>query len=463
MSNALETPSQDQSQAGLISRLPPDWLDATWSALPDRSREILSRRAQGQTLAVVGVHVGLTRERVRQLETKATKVIVDAQQEYAPELLDSLTERMGEQPFLSDEEIAEVLGPAPQAAVAIVMKHLGMHRSNLTSGPLDGVWSPDPSALAKQLKALVDLMPLPDEDAQMAAASLKLPESPPWPAVLQSRYRVALTELGWIRTSHVTRDRAYLWLRGQGEPRSAMEIAEAAGTSEHATRETMRRDDAFAQVRPEGTWVLADWRADGADNRYSSAVEVVVEVLRELGPLDYNELRTECQRRYPVSEWRITQCLSSSLIGLNSAGLYDLAERGAIPVEDTEPRRPKNIQVSGEVVGVEIPVTHDVLRGSGIPVNRWLTWYLGLRTAPSSRYFQMDGGTSELTVRRATSNAQLSSLRALALPLGVVEGCKLVLLLHVDTDTAALRHACPAASCPASRKKPAEHAVAGDI
>jgi hypothetical protein len=144
-----------------------------------------------------------------------------------------------------------------------------------------------------------------DLSGRVRVRELNIPESVHWRAVLQAHYRVALTDLGWIRASHVSRDRAYLWLRGQGEPRSAMEIAKAAGTSEHATRENMRRDDAFAQVRPKGTWALADWRLDGADKRYSNAVEVVVEVLRELGPLDYNGLRAECQRRYPVSEWRI--------------------------------------------------------------------------------------------------------------------------------------------------------------
>jgi hypothetical protein len=253
-----------------------------------------------------------------------------------------------------------------------------------------------------------------------------------------------------VRTGRTTRDRAYLWLKQQGEPRPAAEIAEAAGSSEHATRENMRRDEAFSQVRPEGTWVLSDWHVDGASNRYASAEEVVVEVLRELGPLDEEQLRVECQRRYPVTGWRITQCLSSNAIGLNSEGRYDLAERGAIPVEDSEPRRPDHIQVSGDVVGVELPVTHDVLRGSGIPVNRWLTWYLGLRTAPSTRYFKTEDGSGELTVKRATSNAQLSSLRSAAVALGVVQGCKLVLLLRLDSNTASLRHACAAGACPAA-------------
>src|ERR1700729_1952084 len=62
-------------------------------------------------------------------------------------------------------------------------------------------------------------------------------------------------------------------------------------------------------------------------------------------------------------------------------------QRGAVPVEDEEPNRPAYIQASGSVVGVRLEVNHDLMRGSGIAVNRWLTWYLGLRTVPSLRRF----------------------------------------------------------------------------
>ena len=235
-------------------------------------------------------------------------------------------------------------------------------------------------------------------------------------------------------------------LREQGEPRPAREIASAVGTSEHTIRETMRRDGDFAQVRPEGTWALADWRVPGSDNRYRSAEDVLIEVLRELGPLDYDHLRVESQRRYPVTDWRITQCLSSNAIGLDHEGLYDLTERSATPIEDTEPRQPENIEVRGNVVGIRLTVDRDMLRGSGLPVNRWLTWYLGLRTAPSTRHFDLPDGFGVLTVRRNTSTSQVSSLRPVAESLEVAEGCKLVLLLHTDTNTAGFQHVCPAST-----------------
>ncbi|TWH01724.1 hypothetical protein L615_001600000160 [Nocardioides sp. J9] len=143
----------------------------------------------------------------------------------------------------------------------------------------------------------------------------------------------------------------------------------------------------------------------------------------------------------------MNQCLSSNLIGLNPAGLYDLAERGAVPVEDTEPKQPPTIKTSGDVVGIELVVDREILRGSGIPVNRWLTWHLGLRTAPSTRYFTFPEGHGEVRVTRMTSNAQVSSLRAVAAKFGLVEGCKFALLLNTSTDTASVRHICPQDAC----------------
>lgn len=55
----------------------------------------------------------------------------------------------------------------------------------------------------------------------------------------------------------------------------------------------MRRDPSFAQVRPEKTWALSDWPLPGTDSKYATAVDGVVEVLREHGPMTLDQLRTE--------------------------------------------------------------------------------------------------------------------------------------------------------------------------
>lgn len=426
-----------------------DWLDDAWSSLEPRSREILERRAAGETLDSIGRTLHLTRERVRQLEGKAVGQLIEAQRIGAPTLADLLDSALNRRSAVDEAEVAVLIPSRSRAARSLVLASRGVKRPTLPSGPLYTHWTLEPKALDRQFRELVGLMPLGCDEVQEAVGHVGIPDTVRHEELLRTDYRLLQTELGWVRIGRLTRDRAYLWLKQQGAPRPAREIADAAGASEHATRENMRRSSAFAQVRPEGTWALSDWRIDGANSLYASAEEVVIEVLKELGPLNSDQLRVECMRRYPVSAWRISQCLSSSAIGRNTMGLYDLVERGALPFEDAEPRQPRHIQARGEVVGVEVPVTRDVLRGSGIAVNRWLTWYLGLRTAPSTRYFKIDDGSGELSVKRGTSNAQLSSLRSAAISLNVAEGCKLVLLLRRDSNTATIRHTCMVDVCPA--------------
>ena len=351
---------------------------------------------------------------------------------------------------MAHRHVATLVEADSATAIECLLKTLGVSHPHTWAGTHSDFWTLWPNGLRQQLERMVELAPLTHQEANQAAAELALPEDLDWREILaHGDSKLAAHSLGWIRAARVTRDLAYLWLKREGEPRPADEIATQAGCSEHAVRENMRRDPSFSQVRPEGTWALADWRVPGSNSRYSSAVDALVEVLRDLGPLPVDQLRAETQRRYPVSDWRVNQCLSSNLIGLNSAGLYDLAERGAVPVEDTEPKQPANMKTSGDVVGVELEVDREILRGSGIPVNRWLTWHLGLRTAPSTRHFALREQHGEVRVTRATSNAQVSSLRAVALELGLEEGCKFALLLNTSTETASVRHTCLQDACAA--------------
>jgi hypothetical protein len=141
--------------------------------------------------------------------------------------------------------------------------------------------------------------------------------------------------------------------------------------------------------------------------------------------------------------------LSSNQIGRTQDGRYGLTEGGAIPIEDAEPRKPDNMAESGSIVAVRLPVTRDVMRGSGIGVNRWLMWRVGLRQAPSERYFELTDLPGSIALRRRTSTSAVSSLRSAALALGVVEGCELIVVFRTEEGTADVRHACDEGSCPA--------------
>jgi hypothetical protein len=225
-----------------------------------------------------------------------------------------------------------------------------------------------------------------------------------------------------------------------------------AATTAAAVREALRRDDRFRQIRPEGTWALAEWTHLRASS-YASAVEAMVAVVTESGPLSPARLFARVTELYPVTPWRLKQCLLSDQLGETPEGLVDLVSRGARPFEEEEPARPDTMAVEGEVLGVRIPVNRDILRGSGVSVHTWLTWRLGLRQAPMSRTFSTPGDHSPVVVRRGTSSAQLSSLRRHALELEVVDGCVLAVLLRLDNDTARVGHGCTPDTCPARRAR----------
>lgn len=426
-----------------------DWLWLAWTALPQRQRTILGRRTAGDTLEDIGVDLGLSRERVRQLQKKATSDIVVAAATHGRELISRVALILGDSPATEMDELVAELPSAPPDAQIVLLDILGVHHPRTWDGELAEWWTRVPEELDRRLRAVVELAPMSHSDLIGAFEQLGLRYSVPVTTLLASENsKLRENNLGWYRPARISRDLAFLYLQLEGAPRTVAQIAAVAGISEHAIRETMRREQAFAQVRPEGTWALVDWHLPGSDNRYSNAEEAVVEVVRDRGPISLTELKREVVLRYPVTGWRINQCLSSAMIGLTPAGLYDLAERGATPIEDTEPRRPSTIKDQGQIVGVQLKVNHDLLRGSGIVVNRWLTWRLGLRLVPSLRSFRLSSG-GELTVKRGSSNSQISSLRTAVQPLGLVEGCKIALILNTENDAASIHHVCESSSCPA--------------
>lgn len=66
---------------------------------------------------------------------------------------------------------------------------------------------------------------------------------------------------------------------------------------------------------------------------------------------------------------------------------------------------------------------------------------------PLQRVTSIPDGLGTVRVTRMTSNAQISSLRAVAQKLGLIQGCELALLLRTDNGTASVRHVCASGTC----------------
>ncbi|MFX4294906.1 sigma factor-like helix-turn-helix DNA-binding protein [Streptomyces bohaiensis] len=434
------------------------WLVRVWEAevFDERERAVVAGRSEGRTLDEVGSALGLSRERARQIQNRARKQLTD---------MADLTQKgwretaraTGTGPAALRETFAAALGVVDHVLLDELLTAAGLDAPRTWAGPLRGWWSADPGALGGALRRLVDAAPFRGDDLGRAASEAGLPAGLPLTWLLShSESRLALSPDGhWVRRKARGRDAAYLWLLENGRSCRADELlATMAATTVAAVREALRRDDRFRQIRPEGTWALTEWTHLRAST-YASATEAMVAVVTESGPLSRAQLFARVTELYPVTSWRLKQCLLSDQLGETPDGHVDLVSRGAQPFEEEEPVQPDTMAVEGKVLGMRLPVNRDILRGSGVNVNTWLTWRLGLRRAPMSRTFTTPGDHAPLVVRRGTSSAQLSTLRRHALELGLADGCVLAVLLRLDDHTARVAHGCVRDTCPARRARAA--------
>jgi hypothetical protein len=431
-----------------------DWLQAAFSTLPDRSRRMIEDRAVGKTLGNIGQEHEVSRERVRQLLVMAQEhlcALADAFMDDWRERLSILTGCSA----VPQNEVAAVLGVRDQVGVRPLVEAVGAEHPLTWAGRLRDWWTRDPGALEVLLRRGVEEAPLRGEDVAVTFAAAGVPDEVPLLDLLghPKSPLVPGSEGAWLRRRARGRDAAYLFLLAKGEPCSAEELLAPTGIRRKpAVTEALRRDERFVQLRLEGKWALAEWPHLNV-TPYPNAVEAFVAVLTELGPLPKDALFVKVGERYPVTLWRLHQCLLDDRVGITKDGLIELVARGATPIEESEPTRPARMAVdpAGNVFGVRLTVGKDILRGSGVVVSSWLTWQLGMRQAPMVRTFFIAGQPTPIVLKRATSAAQLSSLRVLVQEYGMVAECEFVLFLRTDDSTARIEHACDQRLCPAKR------------
>ncbi|EGE41253.1 RNA polymerase subunit sigma-70 [Streptomyces sp. SID4928] len=428
------------------------WLTKAWDTVFDeRARGIIEARAAGCTLEEAGARFGVTRERARQIISEGQCKLAIMVDVMVPAWR-TVAQQTGAAPAVRREDLAVALRAEDHVILEVLLIEAGLRAPRTWAGPLRGWWTTDPDELDRRLLRLVDRAPVRGDDLDEEARVVGMPEGVNVAELLDDpRSRVVRDAAGhWVRRKVRRRDSAYLHLLDAGRPCRAEDLIEPMGvTSVAAAREGLRRDDRFVQVRPEGTWALAEW-SHLRVAPYGNAIEAVVAVVTERGPITQRALFSEVRQMYPVTASRLRQCLLSDQLGRTPDGLIDLVARGAQPIEEPEPPRPDSMAVQGDVLGVRIPVDRDVLRGSGVRVHSWLTWRLGLRQTPMRRTFATAGGHAPLTVTRAASFAQVSTLRRHVIELGAVEGCVLAVILDLAVGTARVRHGCAPGECQTS-------------
>ena len=397
------------------------------------------------TLAAVGERLGITRERVRQIQERARADLLRICEEETPGLLvrwqgllagraaseEELLGPMGDQ---EDERLERVLGRE-------LLRRLGARTPLSFDGRLAGWWSLDERTLIDELLAIVDRLPF--EVGVLPTIVGKTPEGPYVELLIGkgSPARFLETAGAWVRRRAAYRDGAYVLLLRHGNPTVISAIADALGTSANALGQSLRRDERFVQLRPSGAWALSSWPSD--NRTYASTLEAAISVLEENGSLEYSEYERRIIDRYRVSPAAVKQTLASNRVGRWEDGRIDLVERGAPRVEGAAPRQPSEISVDERrgTITFTVDVDQNVLGGSGIPVPPYVTWWSGLSRAPSSREFRTTDGYV-IHLRRNLSGSAISALRDVAIALGAVEGCRLRLVLQAESGSASISLAC---------------------
>ncbi|MFC4533976.1 hypothetical protein [Sphaerisporangium dianthi] len=428
------------------------WLVAAWRALDPRSRDMLKMRLDKCTYRRIGRAYGVTHQRAQQIVSESGRRLLEVAYRADPKWSIKIRELLETRAVISDEELSHSLRDDSGIARTSLLIAEGLRHPKAWSEELSDHWALGPDALNPLLRDLVEEAPYRKNELRDHAAIIGIPESLDIHAIMSAaRSLLVLDDTGvWVRRSAKKPDAAYVWLTDQGEPRRAETISEAIGQTTQATTEALRRDTRFRQVRPEGTWALTEWPR-GGEYDYSDALDAMIAILTELGPLSRRDLTAELRRRYPVSDSRIHRCLISARIGFTGDGRIGLIEQGAISVDEKEPRQPRNAVYNEEsaLLAFRLKVDKDIVRGSGVVISPWITWRLGLRQAPMDRTFAVDGSGRQIIFRRGTAAAQMSSVRLETVEQGMVLGCELAVVLRLEHDTMTIRHVCDPDICAA--------------
>lgn len=439
-------PDQNQTHQQTLGRL----LQVASVEISADRWEVLSERLSGATLAKIAEGRGVTRERVRQMESAGNRQL-RALMELAPGLAnnwDDLASRLAvSEAHLLDPYLDSTLPAEDQRHFGRLLMTVGGLR------PLRGFgrnnipdwWTSDQARFGAKAATAADYAPMEPADFERWAETADLPAELPWRQVFPGEAGPILWESkigAWVRRRGSLRDAAYLMLTRRGSPMDGSDIASAVGAKSHRNfEEQLRRDTRYSQMRPSGFWKLADWAF--TESRYGSTLEAAIAVLRDEGAQTATQWARAVAARYPVSYAAVSQCLADEQIGRWPDGRVDLVERGAEHVDDAEPDRPPEIitDPGGTVILMYRDVDEELLRGSGLGVNRYLTWVLGLRKAPRTRVFEVPG-FGDIEVRRLIHGSTISSLRRFASELGAQLGCRLAIRLDLDEHVAAVGLAC---------------------
>lgn len=379
------------------------------------------------TLEEVGLDMGVTRERVRQLEVKASRSIATRLQN--PRCAALVLEAARVSRLIGAAYVlSELHEPWPGICVRFGDGDLlGAPDSLLLwmAGPYRkrGDWiiqEQRSGELAERTVRLVDEQ-LEGSVAEVDAVLRGLAALDIRPAMrrrwLTSSARVRLFGDWVVRWGSSMVDQCHSILHVAGEPMSAEQLAAAIGgePSVRSLRNRLLDDDRFQRVG-KMNWGLPEW---GFDEYTTVSDEIAEEIERQGGEASLQHLVDVISMTYGVAESSIRAYASSRRFARTPRGTLRVASADEINTQTRPLELTKGCYRIGEAWAIRVRITSETLRGSGTPVPECFVAHLGLRPGEHTHLSSPFG-----TIRASWANigAYLGSLRPVAEGLAAAEG-----------------------------------------
>lgn len=244
------------------------WLDDAWDRLTARERDVLAKRDQGETLTAIGNALGITKERVRQIERNAERHLLDSALPDAAKTEDQIAEIETKGKVIPDVTVAKLIQSGAMARNAF-MHATGYIHPTVFRTTLHDYWSWGTSSQEKRKLEVAVLflkqdLPLTiDETRERVLAMGILPSDIDRILMIDQPGTRGLEKhaLGWVHKSSRTGELAYLSLRAAGgKTIHISRLAEIADVPEHAMNENLQRNQRRFENQIEQVTIGGDWR-----------------------------------------------------------------------------------------------------------------------------------------------------------------------------------------------------------
>lgn len=351
----------------------------------DRALIILANRFfadRPQTLDEIARRLGITRERVRQLESRSRAQLVGSLDRDTPLAIAGQVARdlIGTVLPLTDllrlvPSLGDVVESVGQPACRVLDRLDDAYE-------IEDGWCAAPSVDAAKTATQTLLLERASKHGVVARSDFTLLSNHPQVSAPAEATEAWLTYCGyevdedWVlmRTSSV-RDRAAAVLSIVGSPMSAQEILDRMRVDRTlaSLRNAIASDDRFKRVDRD-KWGLAEWEMESYDG---IKAQIRQELSRNDGELPLNTLIERITRRYSVAPNSVIVFASNPPF-TSRGGVVRFAA-----VSDRGTRKPlsrtRHVYRQGESVLYRVTITSDHLRGSGFPVPVALAAAAGLQ------------------------------------------------------------------------------------